>query len=175
MSKIIFITGPSGSGKSTSAACVADKWPNTCALLKFDELRTFIKSGYAEPADGWNDETERQWTITKKIVTAMAKSYIANEVDVVIEAFSNPGDYSTWQALFNPMDYQTFALLPPVEVALLRNDTRSGAAKLKESDIKQNHEWSAGWSEVDGVTVFDNTHINVETLAEEIIKIATKI
>jgi energy-coupling factor transporter ATP-binding protein EcfA2 len=169
MSKIIFITGPSGSGKSTTAARISEMWPSACAFLKFDEIRTFIKSGYAEPANGCNSETERQWTIAKEVVISMAKTYIANDVDAVIEAFANPHDYSTWQTLFDPVSYQTFALLPPVEVALARNNARSGVAGLKESDIKQNHEWSVGWKDVPGVIVIDNSNINVDLLTEKII------
>ncbi len=171
MSKIVFITGPSGSGKSATATRVAEIWPRACVLLKFDEIRTFIKSGYAEPANGWDSATEQQWTITKKVVIAMAKAYVANEIDVVIEAFANPGDYVTWQALFtNVAPYQTFALLPTVDVALARNGMRSGAAKLKEHDIRQNHEWSLGWQDVEGVTVFDNSDIDVGSLTDKIIR-----
>jgi predicted ABC-type ATPase len=172
MSKIIFITGPSGSGKTTTATKVAEAWPKTCALLKFDHIRTFIMAGYAEPTDGWNNETERQWAIARQVVGTMAKEYIANDVDVVIEAFSNPHDYATWQAVFSPADYETFALLPPVGIALARNSTRAGAAKLAETDIKQNHEWSVGWQEVKGVTVFDNSNTDLEELTNKIISLS---
>lgn len=68
MSKIIFITGPSGSGKTTTAACVAETWPTICALIDFDKIRTCVKSGYAEPAHGWNDKTLRLSEIMSALV-----------------------------------------------------------------------------------------------------------
>jgi energy-coupling factor transporter ATP-binding protein EcfA2 len=174
MPKIIFITGPSGSGKTTTATEVAQAWPKACALLRFDQIRTFIAAGYAEPADGWNKETEHQWAIAKGVVGTMAKEYLANDLDVVIEAYSNPHDYPTWQAVFGLTGYVTFALLPPVEVVIARNSARFGVAKLAETDIKQNYEWSIGWRDVKGVTVFDNSNIELDEIAKKIISLSNR-
>jgi predicted kinase len=175
MSKIIFITGPSGSGKSTTAAKVAALFPSPCALLKFDEIRTFVKSGYAEPANGWDDETTRQWELAKTIVSSMAKAYLESGISAVIEAFSNPGDYTTWTSLFSEVGkYQTFAFMPSLKTTLARNASRTAAARLKVADIRQNHEWSVGWEEVEGVTVFDNTDIDVDSLTDKIISLANQ-
>lgn len=43
---------------------------------------------------------------------------------------------------------------------------------MKESDIRQNHEWSEGWHRVVGATVFDNSAMSVELLSQEIIRLA---
>jgi adenylylsulfate kinase-like enzyme len=74
VSRVVFITGPSGSGKSTIAVHVAQRWPTTCALLDFDRVRTFVRSGYAEPAYGWSAECERQWSLARDV-------RLAREVD----------------------------------------------------------------------------------------------
>jgi adenylylsulfate kinase-like enzyme len=157
MSLIVFVTGPSGAGKSTTAAQVAADWPDRCAFIDFDRIRTFIKSGYAEPAFGWNEETEQQWEIGKQVVAAMVAAYLAHNVSVVIDAFATFHDYPTWQALFGNTEYHTFALLPNLQVVLQRNNERTGAAKLKESDVRQNYEWSERWRTVEGVTIMDNS------------------
>lgn len=168
--KLIFLTGPSGSGKSTTAKEVASNWPTKCALLDFDYVRTLIKSGYAEPANGWNDETEKQWDIAKQVVTTIARKYIDNNVSVVIEAFATPHDYPTWQKLFGDIKPATFVLIPNLEVVLVRNNQRQGIAKLKESDIKQNYEWSESWAKISDGTIIDNSTITTKQTAEKIIK-----
>jgi adenylylsulfate kinase-like enzyme len=89
VSRVVFITGPSGSGKSTIAAHVAQLWPTTCVLLDFDQLRTFVRSGYAEPAYGWSAECERQWALARDIVAAAVPVYAAQSVTVVVEAYAN--------------------------------------------------------------------------------------
>jgi hypothetical protein len=108
-------------------------------------MRAFVKSGYAEPANGWDRETARQWEVAKAVVASVAKSYLESNISVVVEAFANSGEYTTWTSLLSEVgNYQTFALMPPLETVLARNASRAGVARLKEADIKQNHEWSAG-------------------------------
>ncbi len=171
--RVVFITGPSGSGKSTVAAKVAGLWPSTCVLLDFDKQRTFIKSGYAEPAHGWNDECERQWALARDVIAAMIPTYAAQNVDVVVEAYANTGDYDLWQKAFGDVPCRTFVLLPPLEVVLARNNQRSGAAKLQEQDVRSNYECSMGWRSQPDVTVLENFTESPEQTARRIIDAAT--
>jgi len=76
---------------------VAARWPSICAVLNFDEIRRLIKSGYAEPATGWNEATEQQWELAKHTVMAMAKAYIDNGVSVVLEVFATSYDFRKWK------------------------------------------------------------------------------
>lgn len=167
---LIFITGPSGAGKTTTASEVAARWPSKCALIDFDSIRTLIKSSYAEPAKGWNDETEQQWDIAKQVVASMAETYIKNNVSVVIPVFATPHDYPTWEKLFANMPYKPFALLPDMEVVLARNNQRKNIARLKESDITQNYEWSVEWKNTADVIVIDNGTAKIADIADLIIR-----
>lgn len=171
MSRVLFITGSSGSGKTTVAAQVAEHWPSTCALLDFDKIRTFIKSGYAEPAHGWDKKTEKQWTIARDVVASMTQAYAPHNIDVVIEAFATPGDYSAWKKSFGNILHETFVLLPPLDRVLARNNERDGTAKLKEADIRQNYEWYEGWKNVDGVVVLKNSTDSPKQTADKIISL----
>ncbi len=173
LGRIVFVSGPSGSGKSTTARHVAAHMSGLCALLDFDQVRLLVKAGYAEPAYGWNEDTERQWAIAKSVVGAMASTYCQQGVNVVIEAFATPHDYSFWRELVAGAPFSAFVLLPPVEVALERNAQRSGAAKLKDSDIRQHHDWSMGWYDVEDVTVLDNATITPEEVAADIVAAVT--
>lgn len=160
---ITLITGPSGSGKSSTAEELASHWKSKCALIKFDKLRTFIKSGYAEPALGWNEETKRQWDVAKQVVAEMSKVYNRNNIQVFIDAFITPGeDYESWKILFKDLQLKTIVLLPSQKTVLDRNNQRDGIERLKEEDINQNYEWSKAWGNIPGVKVIDNSIITIE-------------
>jgi adenylylsulfate kinase-like enzyme len=170
MRELVFITGPSGAGKSTTAGFVAANWPGRCACIDFDRVRTLIKAGYAEPAHGWSDEAEQQWEIAKKVVAVMTETYLAQNVSVVVEAFATFHDYPTWQEVFGQNEPYTFVLLPDLDSVIKRNSQRTGAALLKEIDVRQNHEWSERWRTVAGVTILDNSTEEPEQTAKRILQ-----
>ncbi len=167
--RIVFLFGPSGAGKSTTARHVAARMPALCALLDFDAVRHLIKAGYAEPAYAWDAAAECQWETAKQVIQGMASTYCQQGVNVVIEVFATPHDYPFWQTLVAGVPFKAFVLLPPVEVALERNARRSGAARLKDSDIRQNHEWSMAWLDIQDVTVLDSSASTPEAIAVEIV------
>lgn len=170
--KLVFITGPSGAGKSTTAEDLAANWPGICALLNFDQVRLLIRSGYAEPATGWNAQTERQWDLAKRVVVAMAKAYLSDGVSVVLEVFATARDLPGWKALFGDSSFVAVALLPAVEVVLARNSRREGVAKLADVDVRQNYEWSAGWRDVPDATVIDTSIMSVSDVSRAILALA---
>jgi energy-coupling factor transporter ATP-binding protein EcfA2 len=164
---VVFITGPSGSGKSTVAERVAERWPTTCVLLDFDRLRTFIRSGYAEPAYGWTAECERQWSLARRVIAAAVPVYLAQSVDVVVDAYANPGDFDLWRAAFGSVPTRTFVLMPPLALALARNRQREGPARLIDEDVRGNYAASAGWRDAD-VTVVRIQDETPDELAERV-------
>jgi energy-coupling factor transporter ATP-binding protein EcfA2 len=170
VSRVVFITGPSGSGKSTIAVHVAQRWPTTCVLLDFDRVRTFVRSGYAEPAYGWSAECERQWALARDVIAAAVPVYAAQSVTVVVEAYANTGDFDRWQAAFGSIPVSTFVLLPPVELVLARNRQRHGAARLTDDDIRGNYAASLDWRDGNGVTVLRFVDEPPEVLAQVLIE-----
>lgn len=167
---LIFLTGPSAAGKSTTAKLLASKWHKTCALIDFDKIRTFIKSGYVEPAIEWNDKAKQQWDLAKEVVTEMSKIYNKHDVDVVLEVFATPNDFENYKDLLKDLNYKFVVLLPTLESAIIRNNQRKGLPKLKEKDIRQNYEWSEGWRNIKEAIIIDNTDLTVEETVDEIIK-----
>lgn len=166
---VVFIIGPSGSGKSTTAALLSSTWHTTCALLKFDKIRTFIKSGYAEPAHGWNEKTKAQWDIAKEVVAGMSRAYNNNKIDVILEVFATPNDLDSYKELFEGLDYRFIVLLPTLETVLTRNNQREGVEKLKDEVIRQNYKWSEAWRDVKGAVVIDNANITTDEVVRKII------
>lgn len=142
------------------------------AVLNFDKLRGLIVSGYAEPAINWDKAAERQWNLAKDVVIAMAKVYVDNNVSVVLEAFATPHDFPQWKNLIGSMPCRAFALLPDLDAVLTRNSHRAGLAKLKQADVAQNHQWSAGWRDVPEVTVIDNSIKSINEVADEILRLS---
>jgi hypothetical protein len=107
-------------------------------LLEFDKLRTFVRSGYAEPAYGWSTECERQWSLARDVVGAAVPVYAAQSV-AIVEAYANTGDFDRWQAAFGSIPVSTFVLLPPLDLVLARNRQRRGAARLTDNDLRSNY------------------------------------
>jgi AAA domain len=169
---LVFITGPTGAGKSASAEAVADKWPGTCAVINFDHIRRLVRSGYAEPAFGWNDEAARQWELARRVSVAMARAYLSGGVSVVLEVFATPDDFPGWQQLFGDLARKAVALVPELDVVLARNDQRSGVTRLPNCDMRRNYEWSTGWADVPGVDVIDNSTKDIGDVAEEILRLS---
>jgi hypothetical protein len=151
MIRLVLSSGPSGSGKTTVARKVAEWWPHTCVLLDFDRQRTFVKAGYAEPSYGWNDECECQWALARDVIAAVIPLYVGRDVDVVVHAYANVGDYDLWQAAFGDVAYRTFVLLPTLAAVIERNNGRCGAAKVTEADVRNNYAAFLSWRITPGI------------------------
>ena len=87
-------------------------WPGEARCLHFDRLRTFVRSGYAEPAYGWSAECERQWSLARNVIAAAVPVYAAESVTVVVEAYANTVDFDQRQAAFGSIPASTFVLVP---------------------------------------------------------------
>ena len=70
---VLLITGPAGAGKSATADAWARSRPFPCAHVSLDDIREQVKSGFAYPPDGWNDETQRQYDLARGNVATMAR------------------------------------------------------------------------------------------------------
>jgi hypothetical protein len=145
-----------------------------CAAIDFDEIRTLIKSGYAEPSIEWNEPAEWQWDLAMRVVIAMAKAYLDSGVSVVLEVFATPHDLPAWKNLLGNLPYNVIVLLPDVEIVLARNSQREGTRRLTGDSVRQNYEWSLDWKSVSGVTVIDNGHKSIGEVAGEILDLSAR-
>lgn len=161
---VLFMTGPSGAGKSTTAQAWAASRENTCALIDQDHIRSFIKSGFADPGIAWNETTANQWEISRKICIDMVYRYVEGDIDCVIDTFSPTSDFEVWKSYLSDIQVYVVVLLPALETVIARNNQREGTAKIPEDSIRQNHGWMVAWKEHPEALIIDNANKSVEEI-----------
>lgn len=158
--RVFFLTGPSGAGKSTAARLWARTRAAPCALIDHDEVRHFVKSGFADPGQRWDATAQEQWEVARVICCDMARRYVHAHIDCILDTFSPPDDFRHWDDGLHGMAVRVVVLLPSLAVALSRNAQRSGDALLREESIRENYGWIADWHGVPTALIIDNGAIS---------------
>jgi chloramphenicol 3-O-phosphotransferase len=169
--RVLLITGPSGAGKST----VAEEWANAhgenAVQLSLDSFREFVKSGFRDPGNGWNDETQRQLDLARANIAAVASNYSEADFQVVVDdaVFPNWDEVGIerWREALSPLEIDLVALLPSWDAVLERNAARASDRKLPEAMLRTIYDDMSGWRRYSDVNVIDNSEFTVaQTLAE---------
>ena len=163
---VVLLTGPAGAGKTATASAWAKSRRDRAVHLSIDTLRRFVKSGYANPEDGWNDETQRQYDLAQTACAAMARQYVESGYlcaidDAVFPDWPEVG-YGKWQAALAPVQPRLFVLLPSLDKVLERNRARSGCSRLKESTVRMIYDMMIDWRDRSDVVVIDNSDLTIE-------------
>lgn len=162
MSEVLLFTGPPGAGKSTAAEQFTSQRDEAWAYIDQDEVRKQVKAGFRNPSEPWNEETQKQWDVSVDICADMARRYQAVGINCLIDCFMPPHAFGKWEKAFKAVRYQVVVLLPDVEMALIRNNQRSGQARLREEQVRQHHEWFTGYRDDDRVKVIDSSALSVD-------------
>lgn len=169
MSEVLLVTGPAGAGKSTTCEEFAKSGDGMWALIEQDHIRQFVKAGFKNPAKPpWTDETQTQWDVSIDICGDMARRYQQRDINCIIDCFATLDSFDKWDKGFESVDYKIIVLLPDVEVALARNNQRSGDAKLLESQVREHHEWLAAWHDDERARVIDTSKLSVQGVVQAI-------
>ena len=168
--RVLFLTGPSGAGKSAAAQAFAASRAYPCALIDHDHIRTFVRSGFAHPAQRWDEPAQQQWDLARKICADMLHSYQAAGIACVVDAFSPPADFEKWAALLAGIPLQVVVLLPDLDVVLTRNANRSADALLSPQSIRENYSWMEAWRAVPSARIIDTSQLALEAVVSEIEK-----
>lgn len=169
MSEVLLVTGPAGAGKSTTCAEFAKSGNGMWALIEQDHIRQFVKAGFKNPSDHpWTDKTQTQWDVSVDICGDMARRYQQRDINCIIDCFAPLGSFDKWAKAFKNVDYKVIVLLPDVEVAIERNSQRIGDARLKESQVREHHEWLAAWQEDERARIIDTSKLSVEGVVQAI-------
>ncbi|MFD9423540.1 MULTISPECIES: AAA family ATPase [unclassified Streptomyces] len=88
---MLLITGPAGAGKSTLADAWARGRPTPTVHISLDDVRDWVKSGYANPEDGWDELSERQYTVARRCVALAVHEYARIGYGCVVDDAVFPG------------------------------------------------------------------------------------
>jgi len=168
--RILLITGPAGAGKSSVAEAWAASRDFACAQLSLDTFREFVKAGYHDPRNGWNDEAQRQLDLARSNMAAVTIIYLRSGVQVVIDdaVFPNwdTGGLDGWNEALPGVSIDLVVLMPDWNVVLERNGGRDGQRRVPEDVLRIIYDDMAGWRDKAGVSVIDNSGMTIaETVA----------
>ncbi len=169
---VVLITDPAGAGKSAVARELASRSSESCAHLSLDIFREMVKSGFLDPRDGWNDETQRQLDLARDNVASVAKNYLDSGIAVIIDDVvfpaCEPSGLDRWVSALSPCDVNLIVLFPSWWVIADRNRGRSDHDRLPEKMLKKIFDDMQGWRDQSEVAVIDSSNLSIAETASRI-------
>lgn len=163
---LLLVTGPAGAGKSKFAGAWAKSRAHPCARISPDQLWTFIKSGRADPVDGWNEETRRQHEIVLDGAAALVTRFLESSISVVVDDVVFPdwpeSGLEAWSKRLPGIDLNMVVLMPSWDEVVQRNACRTGRDNLPEHMLLRIYEDMQRWRQQTEFPVIDNGALTVE-------------
>ncbi|MFJ6490238.1 Pro-rich N-terminal domain-containing protein [Streptomyces californicus] len=163
----VLLIGPAGAGKTTVAKLWAARRRVPTAHVSLDDVREWVRSGFADPQAGWNDHSEAQYRLARRTCGFAARNFLANGISCILDDAVFPDrpvvGLGGWKRHVGP-GLLPVVLLPGLEVVLERNAERSGNRRLSDEEVARIHGRMAGWYG-SGLPIIDNSRYDVETTA----------
>ncbi|MFI6108514.1 Pro-rich N-terminal domain-containing protein [Streptomyces sp. NPDC051310] len=163
----VLLIGPAGAGKTTVARYWAKNRRVPTAHISLDDVREWVCAGFADPQDGWNDQSEAQYRLARRTCGFAARNFLANGISCILDDAVFPDrpvvGLGGWKRHVGP-GLLPVVLLPGLEIVLERNAERSGNRRLSDEEVAGIHGRMAGWYG-SGLPIIDNSTYDVETTA----------
>ncbi len=163
----VLLIGPAGAGKTTAARHWADTRRVPTAHISLDDVREWVRAGFADPQAGWNDHSEAQYRLARRTCGFAARNFLANGISCILDDAVFPDRPAVglggWQRHIGP-GLLPVVLLPGLDVVLERNAERSGNRRLGDEEVARIHGRMAGWYG-SGLPIIDNSQQDVGTTA----------
>ncbi|MFG2619625.1 AAA family ATPase [Streptomyces sp. NPDC048507] len=163
----VLLIGPAGAGKTTVARHWANTRPVPTAHISLDDVREWVRSGFADPQSGWNEHSEAQYRLARRTCGFSARNFLANGISCILDDAVFPDrpvvGLGGWKRHVGP-GLLPVVLLPGLEIVLDRNAARSGNRRLSDEEVARIHGRMAGWYG-SGLPIIDNSHLDVEGTA----------
>ncbi|MFF1835823.1 Pro-rich N-terminal domain-containing protein [Streptomyces sp. NPDC058231] len=163
----VLLIGPAGAGKTTVAKLWASRRRVPTAHVSLDDVREWVRSGFADPQAGWNDHSEAQYRLARRTCGFAARNFLANGISCILDDAVFPDrpvvGLGGWKRHVGP-GLLPVVLLPGLEIVLERNAARSGNRRLSDEEVARIHGRMAGWYG-SGLPIIDNSTYDVETTA----------
>ncbi|MER6090534.1 Pro-rich N-terminal domain-containing protein [Streptomyces bluensis] len=163
----VLLIGPAGAGKTSVAKYWADHRPVPTAHISLDDVREWVRSGFADPQSGWNDHSEAQYRLARRTCGFAARNFLANGISCILDDAVFPDrpvvGLGGWKRHVGP-GLLPVVLLPGLEIVLERNAERTGNRRLTDEEVARIHGRMAGWYG-SGLPIIDNSQLDVPATA----------
>ncbi|MHC3471688.1 Pro-rich N-terminal domain-containing protein [Streptomyces sp. 7R007] len=163
----VLLIGPAGAGKTSVARYWADHRRVPTAHISLDDVREWVRSGFADPQSGWNDNSEAQYRLARRTCGFAARNFLANGISCILDDAVFPDrpvvGLGGWKRHVGP-GLLPVVLLPGLEIVLERNAERSGNRRLTDEEVARIHGRMAGWYG-SGLPIIDNSQMDVPQTA----------
>ncbi|GGY77334.1 hypothetical protein GCM10010300_21600 [Streptomyces olivaceoviridis] len=159
----VLLIGPAGAGKTSVAKYWADHRRVPTAHISLDDVREWVRSGFADPQSGWNDNSEAQYRLARRTCGFAARNFLANGISCILDDAVFPDrpvvGLGGWKRHVGP-GLLPVVLLPGLDVVLERNAERTGNRRLTDEEVARIHGRMAGWYG-SGLPIVDNSQLDV--------------
>ncbi|WP_244334452.1 AAA family ATPase [Streptomyces seoulensis] len=159
----VLLIGPAGAGKTSVAKFWADHRRVPTAHISLDDVREWVRSGFADPQTGWNDHSEAQYRLARRTCGFAARNFLANGISCILDDAVFPDrpvvGLGGWKRHVGP-GLLPVVLLPGLDIVLERNAERSGNRRLTDEEVARIHGRMAGWYG-SGLPIIDNSQLDV--------------
>lgn len=163
----VLLIGPAGAGKTSVAKYWAEHRRVPTAHISLDDVREWVRSGFADPQSGWNDHSEAQYRLARRTCGFAARNFLANGISCILDDAVFPDrpvvGLGGWKRHVGP-GLLPVVLLPGLEIVLERNAERSGNRRLTDEEVARIHGRMAGWYG-SGLPIIDNSQLDVPATA----------
>ncbi|MFE6199745.1 Pro-rich N-terminal domain-containing protein [Streptomyces sp. NPDC057838] len=163
----VLLIGPAGAGKTSVAKYWADHRRVPTAHISLDDVREWVRSGFADPQSGWNDNSEAQYRLARRTCGFAARNFLANGISCILDDAVFPDrpvvGLGGWKRHVGP-GLLPVVLLPGLDIVLERNAERSGNRRLSDEEVARIHGRMAGWYG-SGLPIIDNSQLDVPDTA----------
>ncbi|MFJ2772570.1 Pro-rich N-terminal domain-containing protein [Streptomyces sp. NPDC087300] len=163
----VLLIGPAGAGKTSVAKFWAEHRRVPTAHISLDDVREWVRSGFADPQSGWNDHSEAQYRLARRTCGFAARNFLANGISCILDDAVFPDrpvvGLGGWKRHVGP-GLLPVVLLPGLEIVLERNAERSGNRRLTDEEVARIHGRMAGWYG-SGLPIIDNSQLDVPSTA----------
>ncbi|MFC7467067.1 AAA family ATPase [Actinomadura keratinilytica] len=138
----MLLIGPAGAGKTTVARLWAEQRRVPTAHISLDDVREWVRSGFADPQAGWNDHSEAQYRLARRTCGFSARNFLANGISCILDDAVFPDrpviGLGGWKRHVGP-GLLPVVLLPGLEIVLERNSQRHGNRRLSDEEVARIH------------------------------------
>ena len=164
----VLLIGPAGAGKTTVARYWAEHRAVPTAHISLDDVREWVRTGFADPQAGWNDHSEAQYRLARRTCGFAARNFLANGISCVLDDAVFPDwpaiGLGGWKRHVGP-GLIPVVLLPGLDIVMERNAQRSGNRRLSDEEVAHIHGRMAGWYG-SGLPIIDNSRQDVAATAQ---------